>query len=152
MREGLRSHLLRALPKYMVPAQFVWLETLPLGENGKIDRRALPAASTGEARPGGLPPRTPLETELAQIWSEVLKVPQVGVRDDFFELGGHSLLVTQVAARVRRRLSVDLSLAAFFEAATIEALAREVERATSRIGNVEDVSLMSSLLSVLETP
>ena len=152
LRERLRSHLLRSLPKYMVPAQFVWLEALPLGENGKIDRRALPAANAGEARQGGVPPRTPLEAELAQIWSEVLKVQRIGVRDDFFELGGHSLLVTQVAARVRRRLGVDLSLVAFFEAATIEALAHEVERATSRIGNVEDVSLMSSLLSALETP
>lgn len=152
LRERLRSHLLRSLPKYMVPAQFVWLEALPLGENGKIDRRALPSAGAGDVRQGGIPPRTPLEAELAQIWSEVLKVQPIGVRDDFFELGGHSLLVTQVAARVRRRLGVDLSLVAFFEAATIEALAREVERATSRIGNVEDVSLMSSLLSALETP
>ncbi|RJS13574.1 non-ribosomal peptide synthetase, partial [Corallococcus sp. H22C18031201] len=72
----------------------------------------------------------PIESALASIWSEVLKVPQVGVLDSFFELGGHSLLATQVMSRVRTAFAVELPLQALFETPTIEALARRIEAKT----------------------
>jgi acyl carrier protein len=64
------------------------------------------------------------------IWSELLGVDQVGVRDDFFtELGGHSLLATQVISRVRYAFQVDLPLRAFFETPTVAGLAAAIEGA-----------------------
>jgi len=73
-------------------------------------------------------PRTPTEEMLASIWCEVLNLKQVGVHDNFFELGGHSLLAIQVVARLAKLVKLDLPLQRFFEAATISALAAELQK------------------------
>jgi FkbM family methyltransferase len=124
---ALRGFLANKLPEHMVPSAFVFLETLPLTSNGKIDRRALPApARERRALDENSAPRNPIEEELARVWAEVLKVDKVGIHDDFFALGGHSLLATQVMSRVRSSLSVDLPLRSLFETPTISAIARQV--------------------------
>src|SRR5262249_37408714 len=85
----LRSRLSHSLPDYMLPAHFIFLESLPLTSNGKIDRRALPAPDRLRSEVGYVAPRTSTEAILVQIWSEVLKLDKVGIHDNFFELGGH---------------------------------------------------------------
>ncbi|MCA1616410.1 MAG: phosphopantetheine-binding protein [Acidobacteria bacterium] len=69
-----------------------------------------------------MPPSNHVEEVLAGIWADVLKLDQVGVRDNFFRLGGHSLLATQVVSRVRDSLQVDISLPQLFDAPTIAGL------------------------------
>jgi len=117
----LRGFLREKLPDYMIPAAFVMLECLPLTDNGKLDRRALPAPE--RARPAVsanfLPPRNRTEQLLAMIWTDVLGLDRVGVNDNFFELGGHSLLATQVVSRMRDIFKTDLSLQKFFANPTI---------------------------------
>src|SRR5215475_8773412 len=99
---ALRELLGRSLPDYMVPAAFVPLDALPLTQNGKLDRHALPAADlTAESADRFQPPRTPAERELAGIWSDVLGVRRVGVEDNFFSLGGDSISSIQVVTRAR---------------------------------------------------
>ena len=124
----LRDVLRRSLPEPMIPAAFVFLPELPVTPNGKLDRRALPApvwsVGAGEIEA----PRTPLETRLAAIWSEVLGVPQVGRDDGFFDLGGHSLLATQMLARVRASCGIELPLRALFEHPKLADLAAWIER------------------------
>ncbi|MFE7335043.1 non-ribosomal peptide synthetase/MFS transporter [Streptomyces griseus] len=100
----LRTALRRTLPDYMVPAAFVTLDALPLTPNGKLDRRALPAPQARRTGGAMAAPETATQQVLAEIWAEILNLPEVGVDDDFFDLGGHSLLATQVIARARRRL------------------------------------------------
>jgi acyl carrier protein len=121
----LRSFLKSKLPEYMVPSAFVMLDALPLTPNGKVDRRALPVSDQGypELERNLVAPSTPVEEELAQIWSKVLSVEQVGIHDNFFDLGGHSLLATQVISRVRQAFHVDLPLRSLFEAPTVSGLA-----------------------------
>nr|WP_244239126.1 non-ribosomal peptide synthetase [Corallococcus carmarthensis] len=121
--EALRAHLRQGLPEYMVPATFVVLDALPLNSNGKVDRKALPEPEAPQSGNTYEAPRTEVEAKLASIWAEVLRLPQVGVKDSFFELGGHSLLATQVVSRVRTEFSVELPLRALFESPTVEALA-----------------------------
>ncbi len=90
--EQLRTHLSSVLPEHMVPAAYVSMESLPLTLNGKLDRRALPAPEAGAyAMRGYEPPQGGIETALAQIWAEVLKLDRIGRHDNFFSLGGHSL-------------------------------------------------------------
>jgi amino acid adenylation domain-containing protein/non-ribosomal peptide synthase protein (TIGR01720 family) len=129
--EELSRQLHRELPDFMVPGAFVFLDALPLLPNGKIDRRALPAPDGARLRLDRdyVAPRTPLERQLAALWSEVLGVERVGIHDGFFQLGGHSLLATRLTSRLREELQVELPLRDVFEAHTVARLAAVVEQA-----------------------
>ncbi|CCI16559.1 Similar to tr/Q9RAH4/Q9RAH4 (fragment) [Microcystis aeruginosa PCC 9807] len=124
-----REFVQQKLPSYMVPQAFVLLNALPLTPNGKVDRQALPTPDTATRNlaTGFLAPRTPIETQMSQIWSEVLGVERIGIKDNFFELGGHSLLATQVISRSRDLFSVELSLQNLLEYPTIANLAQIIE-------------------------
>ncbi len=105
--KDLRNFVKEKLPSYMVPI-VVALERLPLTENGKLDRRALPAPDHVEVSDDqsfeGF--REPIEELLADIWTHVLKVERVSIFDNFFDLGGHSLLATQVVATLEKELGL----------------------------------------------
>jgi amino acid adenylation domain-containing protein len=123
----LRQHLRRRLPDYMVPAQYVFLESLPTTETGKLDRRALPPPPRQAPDTAGyLAPRDALEEELARIWSSVLARDRVGVQDNFFELGGDSLLAMLALSRVWSRLGRQVSVRLLLEEPTIAALAAKL--------------------------
>ncbi|WP_331831757.1 amino acid adenylation domain-containing protein [Pseudomonas sp. LH21] len=124
LRDTLKQHLKANLPDYMVPTHFLVLEQWPLTANGKLDRKALPKPDASQLQQGYVAPRTALEQQLAAIWSEVLKVEQVGLHDNFFELGGHSLLATQVTSRIRQRLDLEVPLRSLFESADLLAFAQ----------------------------
>ena len=120
----LRTHLKRTLPEYMVPAAIVVLDALPLTNNGKVDRRALPAPQHERPQlPGSyVAPRTDVERKLARIWSKVLRVNDVGVHDNFFSLGGDSILSIQLVSAARRE-ALQLTPKHLFENQTIAELA-----------------------------
>lgn len=121
-----RAHLRALLPDYMIPAQFVWLEALPLTPSGKLDRQRLPIVPAEPAY--GTLAHTPLQEVISALWSEVLNQEVRDIHVDFFRLGGHSLLAAQVIARIRASLNVHVPLQAFLQAPTIVDLAGEVER------------------------
>ncbi|KOR42084.1 thioester reductase, partial [Xanthomonas oryzae] len=120
----LRTRLATHLPDHMLPAAYVQLDSLPLTNNGKLDRAALPAPDDQAldlhvyAAPQG-----EFEQVLATLWGDLLGVEQVGRHDDFFALGGHSLLAVQLISRLRERLGVELALADIFAHPTLAALA-----------------------------
>ncbi|MBD2339549.1 amino acid adenylation domain-containing protein [Calothrix sp. FACHB-156] len=125
----LRRFLKQHLPEYMVPKIFVALEALPLNANGKVDRRALPKpeAYSPELEANYVAPRTPIEQQIADIWTQVLNVKRVGIYDNFFELGGYSLLGIQVVSRLRQALQVEILMSNLFELPTVADLAERVE-------------------------
>ena len=113
----------------MVPSAFVVLEAMPLGSNGKLDRRALPPPGPhSETQRTFVVPRSPLEQTLAAIWAQILGVEPVGAEDNFFELGGHSLLAMRLISQVREILAVELSLRNVFENPTLSELAAAATR------------------------
>jgi amino acid adenylation domain-containing protein len=124
----LRDFLKARLPDYMLPAAFVWLDSLPLTPRGKVDRRALPAPAPAAREQPYVAPRAHVEELLANIWSAVLGVEQVGRHDDFFALGGHSLLATRLISRVRESFRIELPLRSLFDAPTVAGLAERVEK------------------------
>jgi uncharacterized protein (TIGR02246 family) len=131
----LNRFLRQRLPDYMIPSRFVALDTLPRLPNGKVNRKALPSPQeAGLHLPrASAPPRTPVEETLTVIWVEVFG-DQVGVHDNFFELGGHSLQGTQLVARIRRRLGVDLPIRVLFESPTIAELGAWLDALEERVG------------------
>jgi amino acid adenylation domain-containing protein len=121
----LRNFLKQKLPDYMLPARYVFLDSMPLTSNGKVDRRALPAPDRRQethAEPlDG--PRDALESQLVKIWEEILRAKTIGMKEDFFELGGNSLLAIRMLARVEKTLNTRVTLATLMFAPTIERLA-----------------------------
>jgi amino acid adenylation domain-containing protein/FkbM family methyltransferase/non-ribosomal peptide synthase protein (TIGR01720 family) len=128
---GLREYLLRVLPDYMVPSEFVALDALPLNDNGKLDQVALPVPrlAPGDDRRPYTPPRNGTEATLASIWAAALGMDRVGVTDNFFDLGGDSILSMQVVFQARRA-GLDFSPRQMFMRQTIAVLAEEIAEAS----------------------
>ncbi len=124
--QDLRDHLRRRLPAALVPGAIALIETLPLGPNGKLDRKRLPeigALPQDDARKAQ-PPRSAAELQMLQIWQTLLNRRDFGVTDNFFDLGGHSLLSLRLLLMIERKMGVKIPLAELFRLATIEHLAQ----------------------------
>jgi amino acid adenylation domain-containing protein len=128
LRVNIQQHLSKSLPSYMVPDILMFLESLPLSENGKVDRKNLPSPEESELKLNQyVAPNTVVENLLARIWQEMLKVENVGIRDSFFELGGNSILTVRLAKRLRKELGYEISLRDIFRNPTIEMLSIIIE-------------------------
>jgi len=128
--EILNQDLSRQLPSYMLPSAFISIPAFPLTPNGKIDRKQLPIPIPGShTKVDFIPPQGQTEILLAQIWSQILNIAQIGTEDNFFELGGHSLMATQVMSRVSRLFNVNLGVRNLFETPKLGLLARIIELA-----------------------
>lgn len=128
----LRQFLKSKLPSYMVPARFVRLPALPLNPNGKVDRKALPE---GEPMVENIvtdfkPPQTPLQMQLQLVFERFLKKRPIGIDASFFELGGDSLQALNLIIELERVTGKTLPLGILYEAPTIEALSKSIERHT----------------------
>ncbi|MFB4290814.1 amino acid adenylation domain-containing protein [Nonomuraea sp. ATR24] len=135
----LRRALGAALPEYMVPTRYVWLDRLPLKSHGKVDRAALPEPEAERPDQGVAyePPSGPVEEVIAAAVADVLGLPRVGALDDFFDLGGHSLLATRVVARLRRDLPEEcapVSVMDLFQHPTVRRLAAVAGEPSARRG------------------
>jgi amino acid adenylation domain-containing protein len=132
---SIRTHLENLLPEYMIPVQFIHLDKIPLTENGKIDRQALPLPDT--IRPitsiGYVAPRTDIEEILASIWSEVLNIDKIGIHDKFLELGGSSLAAIRVISRANEAFELELPLNLAFSKPTISAFAEYVRETIMKL-------------------
>ncbi|MEV0608659.1 amino acid adenylation domain-containing protein [Polymorphospora rubra] len=140
---ALRAHLAQTLPAVMVPATWVFLDTLPLNPSGKLDRAALPVPARERAEPATAGPGAAVGAgpdddapvvdevveEIRTIWQDVLQIDDIGLDEDLFDLGGHSLTITRISSRIHQRLGVELSLEVFFEMPTIAEIAEVVREA-----------------------
>ncbi|GAA4061178.1 non-ribosomal peptide synthetase [Nonomuraea soli] len=135
----LRDFLRERLPGHLVPAAFVWMDTIPLTAHGKVDEAALPAPVLGAAVYE--PPSGRIERVLAGIWERRLGAERVGRHDGFFEAGGHSLLAASVVADIERELGARLPIAALFAARDLATLAASLTSngpASTRVGPDSD--------------
>jgi amino acid adenylation domain-containing protein len=136
----LRKFLAGKLPHYMVPALFVPLNALPLSPNGKVDRTALPAATSAGTEPSPAnAPATQLEKTISDLWQRILRVDRVGSDDNFFDLGGDSLMIVAVHSNLQKILQVEIPVTDLFEFTTIRTLARHLG------GNQPDVPSFSDV-------
>ncbi len=145
--DELREVLGRQLPDYMVPAQLVRLERLPLNPSGKIDRKALPKPVL---RLELTPPANGVEEALVTIWKDILKLEEVGTTDDFFQIGGHSLKAVQLQARIAEAFHVEFGFKEIRQAKTIRALSQLIVKSDKvRLATIEKTP---DARAVLATP
>lgn len=125
---SLRAAIEAKLPEYMVPSHFVFLESMPLTANGKIDRNALPAPSqhADTTEPSQEQPRNEIERVIAQVWKETLGVERISLTDNFFDLGAHSLMVAEVHVQMQQILDRQISLVDLFQFPTVSSLANHL--------------------------
>jgi amino acid adenylation domain-containing protein len=127
-RDKILTWLRNKLPEYMVPALFMPLEKMPYTNNGKINKKALPAVVlSDQLHTVYTAPRTPLELQLVTIWKQLLDIEQVGIYDSFFDLGGNSIQATRLVSAIKRELDLILPIRLFFELNTIHSIARYIE-------------------------
>ncbi len=122
------------LADFKIPRQIVFLQEIPKGPTGKLqriglaERLGIKAVSEPPVIKGkSASPASELEKTVAGIWADVLGIPEVGVQDDFFNLGGDSILATQILSRIREAMEVELSFVVFLETPTAEGMARSIE-------------------------
>lgn len=126
--DDVREHLASRLPPHMVPGALLTLPVLPLSPNGKIDRKALPAAfapvpaGPEPAVPAEDRPQGPWEKRLGAVWQQVLGVASVRRDDDFFMLGGDSMRAMRTMTLIPGFTLVDL-----YRCPTLRELARHLE-------------------------
>ncbi len=145
----LRSFLQVSLPEYMIPAVFVKMEILPLTNNGKVNRAALPKPNETNSisESAYVPPSGLVERHLAGIIAPLLHVNRVGANDNFFLLGGHSLLGTQLVTRIGEAFGVELSLLSLFDHPTVSGMAQEIERlAKEKIEHMSAQEVLQALM------
>ncbi|MFE6895075.1 amino acid adenylation domain-containing protein [Streptomyces sp. NPDC057694] len=132
--ELIKDDLLSLLPDFMVPHRILVMDRLPHTANGKLDTRALTARAAAVAaddRPL-TPPTTRTEKRLWELWAPALRREVLSVRDDFFACGGNSLIAVALVNRINREFGVTVPVQVFFEAATVEKLARYIDGAAGR--------------------
>jgi len=114
----------------MLPEYFKYMESLPLTDNGKVDRKALQNLANFSKKQNAdyVAPETEFEKIIAEIWSEVLQIEKIGVHDNFLELGGNSLSAIRIATRVNDSFDLDLPLNTIFETPTVSRLSRHIEK------------------------
>ncbi|WP_139269943.1 non-ribosomal peptide synthetase, partial [Pseudomonas aeruginosa] len=146
-REALAAHLATSLPEYMVPAQWLALERMPLSPNGKLDRKALPKIEAEDGLGEYVAPASEPERQLAAIWADVLGRERVGVTDNFFALGGDSIVSIQVVSRARQA-GLQLSPRDLFQLQNIRKLAERCSAAApvAEPASVPDSAVLHNLL------
>ncbi|MCE3294293.1 MAG: hypothetical protein K0R65_7 [Crocinitomicaceae bacterium] len=128
----IKKALAQNLPDYMIPAYYVRLDQMPLNNSGKLDRKALPEVDQQSVeRATYEAPQTETEIRLAELWSELLAIPEIGINDNFFAIGGQSLKATLLLAKMKRAFGVSFPLMDLFRHATIKEQARLLENATA---------------------
>jgi amino acid adenylation domain-containing protein len=149
--DELKNYLKTKLPEYMLPADYVFLDAIPLLPSGKVDLQALRALGTDRPRPAvSRRAYTALEKVIVQIWEEVLGIHTVGVDEDFFFLGGHSLLAIRSAALLNDLFHLELPLRQIFETRTVSALAQFMRQRAAEAEQLEEAARL--LLDLVETP
>jgi hypothetical protein len=127
----LRTFLAQHLPHHMIPRWFVFLDALPIGRNGKIEERDLPAFTEETRALSEEPAAHSTERVLVAIWHQVLGTSSFGLHDSFFDVGGHSLLMAKVGALLERQIGMSISIADLYRFPTVSSLAEHIRRVSA---------------------
>lgn len=127
----IQKEIRKNLPEYMIPGYMMQIDTIPVTQNGKLNRKELPEitkVNTNEY----IAPRTEMEKIIVEIFEDVLGINNVGVNNNFFEIGGHSLKVAYIINKIERVMGVRLTLRSFFENPTVEGICEIIGKQSNK--------------------
>jgi amino acid adenylation domain-containing protein len=123
-KKAISAYLETKLPVYMVPQLLMELAELPFTLNGKIDKKALPDPDASSLLTNAYyAPNYQTESDISELWKEILDVKRVGIEDNFFELGGNSLLAQKMVALLKARYQINLPVTKLYQFPRIKNLA-----------------------------
>lgn len=138
----LREYLQQKLPQYMVPLEYIILDTFPLTANGKVDRKRLPEPQVETmTTTEDILPQTKIEQQIAAVWREVLQMEKVGIHDNFFDIGGNSVHAIRVHSKLQELLAIELKVVDLFTNPTVHSLSQylaQTDRSSGTIKNRRD--------------
>ncbi|GAA4271397.1 amino acid adenylation domain-containing protein [Aquimarina gracilis] len=122
--QEIQNLLKNTLPEYMIPRIYVKLDEIPLTQNGKIDRSALPVPAIKQEY---VSPSNEIQEKLVEIWKEILQIDNVGIKDDFFQAGGNSLRGIRVLNTINKEFGLKYDLRGIYVENTIELIAERIQ-------------------------
>lgn len=152
----IRNLLSVDLPNYMIPQYMMQIDSIPLTNNGKINKRALPEIK-GQSQIEYVAPQNEIQEVVCKVLEEVLEIDRVGIEDSFFALGGDSIRAIKVVSKLRER-GYDLAVRDIFSRETVASLAsvvrlvNETEEAEGEIFPVPMINLANKECCVIQIP
>ncbi|MBZ4033584.1 amino acid adenylation domain-containing protein [Flavobacterium sp. 17A] len=127
--KAVQEALSKVLPDILIPSKYIWVDEFPITPNGKIDKKNLPLPENtrSDSAPLYKKPTTQLEKDITKIWSEELKIAEIGIDDDFFDIGGSSILAQKVTTSIKQRLAIDVPVSKIYIHPTIKELSSILE-------------------------
>ena len=130
----LKAHLAKSLTPYMIPKVFMHLESIPMTQNGKVDKKSLPEPTVQREEAKIRLPRNEIQQAIYEIFTHVLGVSTLSIDDDFFDLGGTSLSASKVAMLALEK-KLPISYGDIFDNPTVADLAALVKSHGQEKGN-----------------
>jgi len=126
---GIKNHLKEKLPEYMIPDFFMQLDSFPLNQNGKVDRKRLPEIDHAVINQNKdfIAPETLIENELFDIWKNCLNTKKFGIYESFFYLGGDSILAVRLINKINDKFLLNLTIKNLMQNSNINSLANFIE-------------------------
>ncbi|RQO63978.1 hypothetical protein DBR43_33155 [Pedobacter sp. KBW06] len=134
---SLSEQLRETLPDYMVPQMLVRMDSFPLTNNAKLDKKAFPDPEPDTREDDYTAPQNEVQDSICSIWQEVLGITRVGITDDFFRIGGNSILAIQASHRMSTALGYEVKVADIFKSKNIEALSKALPELMVDEENIE---------------
>ncbi|MCB2354693.1 non-ribosomal peptide synthetase [Clostridium estertheticum] len=147
----MREYLEKQLPNYMIPSYFIYIDEIPLTQNGKVDKKALPDPKVDSNEL--VLPRNKLEEKLLKIWRKVIGTEKIGVKDGFFDLGGNSINAQRIINLIYKNFNVRLNIRKLYSNSSVENVARYIEdNPNMYCGEVTSVELQQSSVKFYWSP
>jgi len=144
LSEKLKTYLSSHVPEYMIPSFFVAIDSIPLTSNGKVNRNKLPQPQFTVSE-NIIPANTIIEKQIADIWTQLLSLEEIGIDDNFFDLGGNSLDLIRVNRQIKESLGRDIPVTMMFKHSTIRSLAAYMEEGANNLSGAQDIEDIKKL-------
>lgn len=126
--EMIKNKLSETLPKYMIPSYIIIIDSIPMTNNGKVDKKKLSEYEVTVEKLVCNYAETQVQEQIEEIWKEVLDVKEhIPIDVSYYDYGGNSLNASMIVARLNKKFGVNLTLKEFFSHTTILEQAEFVE-------------------------